>query len=619
MEVYRDEGGSAGAAGASAPTTRRGLSGSNGIGDGGARRAQRKGTALTPKKPSDMNKGRRRKSLREKKVAMAFGSSVDKAVTTTTTIAKENKAASSFGTSTSKIRTPESKIVKPKASLSHLLGLSSCLGRAGAPESLLSMKSTEVSQSTTTNTIGKPTTQADDASSKARSINNSGIGNSTTGAKASTPPSRSSSSDLRKFIQQRREEIRSSVEKEDMHNSGGNVIVDADDVGTAVTTTKAVRFETDVVAKLAKMRGKGEGGGETSLLDLTDEFRREVPPTTGTTFAAKPKEAVAPEAQSKTPSTTKALPMLSLGRFQESLWLDFGDENRNIVGKTRSMSFLLEAPQNDAEKSSSSGYYSVEFERVPFKKGFNLIVEEDDTLPSSSGNTISAGARTNGNDDAGSRLVIGNNSTDDDNAAAGSDRTSPTVLCIKNGDRKRLRLTWTPIGAGGVREVVHLKLPRGRIRITAHGKARAIDIVKKSKKRATIKTVRLIAFAWERHCNSHIHVYTTITDSFHFIATYNIGPRQGKLCQGISPFVGWAINASSICSETRHTVCCFDASTGLFNTQDGVLQVFAWWQHHIGSQGSSSNKIRWRMGREAVQRIRQMAQLFLLPDGRCCS
>ena len=335
---------------------------------------------------------------------------------------------------------------------------------------------------------------------------------STAGVKTSTTPSsnpRGSSSDLRKFIKQRRKEIRSSVEKDT--TSGGNGIaasINAKDVGTdtktapAATAAKTVRFEADVVATTRRTE-EGDSTGSGTLMDLTDQFRQEV-------ADAKPKpklkeELVVPEAGAslEKPSivtATKTLPTLSLGKFQESLWLDFGDELRNIVGKTRSMSFLLEAPQNDSEKSlssSSSGYYSVEFERVPFKKGFNLIVEEDTSSSPSSGDATSAGARSGGPDDsAGSRLVTGSNSADDDSTTAGSDRTSPTVLCIKNGDRKRLRLTWTPTEAGGVREVVHLKLPRGRIRITAHGKARAIDNVKKSKKRATInKTVSRLP--WE--------------------------------------------------------------------------------------------------------------------------
>lgn len=581
MEIYRDGGGSA-AAGASAPITpsrtgrRRGLSSSssnsNGIGGirqqkplqkassrhvqdeeedahdskTAARRERRKSTALTPKKPSDMNKRRRRKSLQEKKAAMTFGSGLDKGATaTTTTTTKENTSCSSTTSTTkmapsqvvttssssrTKIRTPESKIVKPKASLSRI-GLSS--SGSGSAESSKSLVSTD-----TNITTKAASTKAHDMSSKA----------STAGTKTSTTPSssfRGSSSDLRKFIQQRRKEIRSSAEKDT--TSGGNGIaasVDAKDVGTVIApaaTAKTVRFEADVVATT---RGAEKDTGSGTLMDLTDEFRQEV-------AEAKPKkELVVPEAGAslEKPSAvtaTKTLPTLSLGKFQESLWLDFGDEHRNIVGKTRSMSFLLEAPQNDSEKSlssSSSGYYSVEFERVPFKKGFNLIVEEDTSSSPSSGDATSAGARSGGADDsAGSRLLTGSNSADDDTTTAGGDRTSPTVLCIKNGDRKRLRLTWTPTEAGGVREVVHLKLPRGRIRITAHGKARAIDIVKKSKKRATNnKSVsrlpwesygswRIFHISWAIFSNeifTHKYIFFSTVNTFHRLSTRKIMSRD---------------------------------------------------------------------------------------------
>ena len=299
----------------------------------------------------------------------------------------------------------------------------------------------------------------------------------------SDTPSSRSSSDLRKFIQQRRKEIRSSAEKD----AGGNATV-----GTSAATAKTVRFTSDVIVKKEEEEGRVNGDRGATLMDLTDEFRQEERPSTETagttTSTAKPKAAVAPKVPSTTPApTVKKLPTLSLGKFQESLWLDFGDEHRNVVGKTWSMSFLLEAPQSS---ETSSGYCSVEFERVPFKKGFNLIVE-DDASPSSSGGAISDG--NVGVDGAGSRVVFGNNSADDNSTSAGSDRSSPTVLCVKNGDCKRLRLTWTPTDAGGMREAVHLKLPRGRIRITAHGKARAMETnVKKGKKRASAKTVSYV-------------------------------------------------------------------------------------------------------------------------------
>lgn len=517
MEIYQD-GGDAASAAASAPITpshrRRGLGSSRNGGiqpqksqqrhkasrhehDDAARR-RRRSTALTPKTPSDMNKKRkRRKSMQEKKASMVLGGGdLDKAKAATTATATENTTSSIIGTSTtkttappsgsssstsrgstatsgsrSKAQTPESKIVKPKVSLTRL-GLSPS-ETAEAPKSPMA-------------TTRRPPTEDDTTRAAGRSAAGKGedTGDSTSaGTKASTPSSTSrSSSDLRKFIQQKREEIRSSAEKD----AGGNAIV-----STATATAKTVRFTSDVIVKEEEEEGQVNGDRGATLMDLTNEFRQEEVPSTEsagtTTSTAKPKAAVAPKVPLTTPApTVKTLPILSLGKFQESLWLDFGDEHRNVVGKTRSMSFLLEAPQSSS--SGSTPYCSVEFERVPFKKGFNLIVE-DEASPSSSGGAISDG--NDGVDDAGSRVVFGNNSADDNSTSAGSDRSSPTVLCVKNGDCKRLRLTWTPTDAGGMREVVHLKLPRGRIRITAHGKARASN-VKKGKKKAPTKTVSYV-------------------------------------------------------------------------------------------------------------------------------
>jgi hypothetical protein len=67
------------------------------------------------------------------------------------------------------------------------------------------------------------------------------------------------------------------------------------------------------------------------------------------------------------------VPKASLANLGESLWLDFGDERQNEVGMTRSLAFALEAP--------ADGACVVEVERVPFKKGFDLIVDDESTSP----------------------------------------------------------------------------------------------------------------------------------------------------------------------------------------------------------------------------------------------
>jgi hypothetical protein len=67
------------------------------------------------------------------------------------------------------------------------------------------------------------------------------------------------------------------------------------------------------------------------------------------------------------------VPKASLANLGESLWLNFGDERQNEVGTTRSLAFALEAPANSA--------CMVDIERVPFKKGFDLIVDDGSTSP----------------------------------------------------------------------------------------------------------------------------------------------------------------------------------------------------------------------------------------------
>merc|ERR1711957_345686 len=54
------------------------------------------------------------------------------------------------------------------------------------------------------------------------------------------------------------------------------------------------------------------------------------------------------------------------------------------------------------------------------------------------------------------------------------------------GEPQIVSLCWTPINDGGVREVVHLKLQKGRVRIIAYGKA-STKKKSKSMKSSSIK------------------------------------------------------------------------------------------------------------------------------------
>lgn len=122
----------------------------------------------------------------------------------------------------------------------------------------------------------------------------------------------------------------------------------------------------------------------------------------------------------------------SLDNLRESLWLDFGDERHNQVGSTKTLSFVVEAP---AESSCV-----VEVERVPFKKGFDLVIDEGATV-----------VETN---------------------ASASSKVRPTAIRLSAREQVLIKVSWTPVESGGVREVIYLKLPRGRLCVVVHGKAR---------------------------------------------------------------------------------------------------------------------------------------------------
>ena len=128
----------------------------------------------------------------------------------------------------------------------------------------------------------------------------------------------------------------------------------------------------------------------------------------------------------------ETVPIITLGTFAESAWLDYGDERLNSVGKSRSLPFDLHVPE-----SSKLDFFKVQVEKVPVKKGFSL------------------------------GLVC-----DNDRVQTDADELSLTSFFVKRGEMKRLFLTWTPTAPGGVCEVVYLKLHRGRVRVTARGHAK---------------------------------------------------------------------------------------------------------------------------------------------------
>lgn len=141
-------------------------------------------------------------------------------------------------------------------------------------------------------------------------------------------------------------------------------------------------------------------------------------------------------------STAKTIPVVSVVNPRQDLWLDFG--RHNMVGKIRSMSFYLEAPPVD---SGACVVVVVHIEKVPKKKGFEIEAWD---------------------------INESNN-----NESFGEDKNNNTrVVPIPQGERKLFQVSWVPKEAGGVREMIMLKLPRGRLQVICHGHAQPAPPVK---------------------------------------------------------------------------------------------------------------------------------------------
>lgn len=149
------------------------------------------------------------------------------------------------------------------------------------------------------------------------------------------------------------------------------------------------------------------------------------------------------------------VPTLSLTSFQEVVWLDFGDEKKNTVGKTRLLYVVLSATQEKGQEKSevnlmNGDIFHVEVERIPAKKGISLYLYDEGM------------------------------------SVANLSMSEPiSSIDIKKGVSKRCIVSWTPVEAGGIRENIHLKLPRGRLIITVNGRARDLSPNKSGSKKKT--------------------------------------------------------------------------------------------------------------------------------------
>lgn len=148
----------------------------------------------------------------------------------------------------------------------------------------------------------------------------------------------------------------------------------------------------------------------------------------------------------------KPVPTLMLSNFQESLWIDFGSDKENVVGNESSRHFLLSAPEKPSSQLTRNGYRVV-IERVPVRKGFSVceVGEECDHA--------------------------------DDGTCNGESQTVQVGL----GESKKMKVVWTPTQSGAVREVILLKLPRGRLQITVQGSARVISATSSASKKMKSK------------------------------------------------------------------------------------------------------------------------------------
>jgi len=195
-----------------------------------------------------------------------------------------------------------------------------------------------------------------------------------------------------------------------------------------------------------------------------------------------------------------SVPIIPLGTYAESAWLEFGDEQMNTVGKSRSLPFDLHVPQD-----CKTSVFHLKVEKVPVKKGFSLGLVCDTCTPRCE---LDADADLDADLDAGpaSASVLHSQSE----TQSQSQLQDCTSFTIRRGETKRMFLTWTPTAPGGVCEVAYLKLQRGRVRVTARGHAKAAE----TKKIARPKSKKNSRFTCTRSRTSSSSLSATKKDTF---------------------------------------------------------------------------------------------------------
>lgn len=266
-------------------------------------------------------------------------------------------------------------------------------------------------------------------------------------------------SDLREFIQEQREK---NIERNNSESDEKKSHEEDDDDKTNL-------FENEL-SKYA-LPSAGESGYDNDNYDQsTNQSQRDSKKNSPPKLTNDNKTLVQADHQEDTTSRSPqlqqpirtALPVLHIGNFQESLFLDYGNDTHNIEGKSRSLSFVLQAPPSKSKSSSTydDNYHILHIEKVPEKKGFTLTRSGESDCEGTTAATDKA------------TLTPNNKSLKD-------------PFYIKAGEQQVMTLTWAPTSPGRMRETIYLKMQRGRIRIIAHGAA---------KKRPIRKKVKIVSF-----------------------------------------------------------------------------------------------------------------------------
>jgi len=136
----------------------------------------------------------------------------------------------------------------------------------------------------------------------------------------------------------------------------------------------------------------------------------------------------------------KQVPVAFLGHCQQRLWLDFGDDSLNEVGKTRSIPFRIRAPSSFTSTTS----FLIELDQIPFEKGFYLFNGRNfPEYPT---------------DVSALQMVTSSDSI--------------SSIQLLQGESKTLHVLWTPVERGSVCEVIHLNLQSAKLEIFLNGVAR---------------------------------------------------------------------------------------------------------------------------------------------------